>query len=98
MSKNTNISYAENNLMVFWSFMKEKYPVYRNSNVFFRDIQFGLKDFFAKTDRVLDYSESEKVAQFIVKTLEQKGILKQLNSNTWKVDILEDNVLSNSNL
>lgn len=98
MSKNITPSYLETNLSVFWSFMKEKYPVYKSSNVFFRDIQFGLKDFFTKRDQILDYAETEKLAQEVIVLLEQKGILKKLDNNTWTVNFLDDQVVVDSNL
>lgn len=93
MSKNNNSSYLEENLTLFWNYLKEKYPVYKNSNVFFRDIQFGVKDFFLKRDQVLDYSETESLALRTTVLLEQKGILSKLNNNTWKVNFLDENIV-----
>lgn len=97
MSKENNFSYLESNLNVFWSFMIEKYPVYKNSNVFLRDIQFGIKDFFSKRDQVLDYAETEKLAYKTIEVLENKGVLQKLSSNTWKVNFLDKNTVLNSN-
>jgi len=98
MSKNTHHSYLEENISLFWNYMKEKYPVYKNSNIFFRDIQFGIKDFFSKRDQILDNAETEDLAYKTTGLLENKGVLSKLNDNTWKVNFLDDNIVINSNI
>lgn len=71
---------------IFIKFMKEKYPLYHNSNVFLRDIQYALKSYFEKKDRYLSYSQTEKLAREFIKRLEESKEFIKISKNTWKVN------------
>jgi len=74
--------------------MKEKYRLYLNSNIFFRDIQYAIKSYFDKKDIRIKYSQAEKVAYDFIKKLEDTGELKKMSNNAWKVNFsLGNNVI-----
>lgn len=81
------------NVSMFFHFMKEKYPVFNNSNVFFRDLQYAIHSYFEKKGEKLSYSLSEKTALEFVKILENGGQLISNGKNSWKVNFsLDSNV------
>ena len=82
------------NKSIFFKFMKEKYRLYLNSNIFFRDIQYAIKSYFDKKDIRIKYSQAEKVAYDFIKKLEDTGELKKMSNNAWKVNFsLGNNVI-----
>lgn len=94
MDKNSEVEFLKENVSLFISYMKEKYVFINNSNIFLRDIQYGIKSIFEKRNRKLGYSELEKISAAFITFLEGKGILDKLSHNTWKVNYSSpDNVI-----
>jgi len=81
---------------LFFSFLKEKYPVFNNSNIFLRDIQYGVKSFFEKRGIKLSYSDCEILADEIIKVFESQNIFQKLTKNSWKVNFPKENVVVES--
>ena len=76
----------QTNQKIFFGFMREKYPVYYNSNIFFRDIQYAIKSYFETKNIFINYAFAEKLAlEFILKLEEQKELIK-LSKNSWLVN------------
>ena len=71
---------------IFLNYMKEKYKIFYNSNIFLRDIQYGIKSYFDKKDVTISYSEAEILMKDLTESMEKTGELIKLNSNTWKVN------------
>ena len=74
------------NRKMFFNFMKEKYSVYQNSNIFFRDIQYAIKSYYEKKEQKVKYALAEKLAYEFVNQLESEGQLKKISDNAWKVN------------
>ncbi|MFA5804121.1 MAG: hypothetical protein WC879_05720 [Melioribacteraceae bacterium] len=82
------------NKTIFFNFMKVKYRLYLNSNIFFRDIQYAIKSYFEKKDIPIKYSQAEKVAYDFINKLEDTGELTKMSNNAWKVNFsLGNNVV-----
>ncbi len=82
------------NQSIFFNFMKEKYRLYSNSNIFFRDIQYAIKSYFEKKDIRINYSQAEKIAYDFINKLEDTGELTKMSNNAWKVNFsLGNNVV-----
>lgn len=82
------------NKSIFFKFMKEKYRLFLNSNIFFRDIQYAIKSYFEKKDIRIKYSQAEKIAYEFIERLEDTGELKKMSDNAWKVNFsLGNNVV-----
>jgi len=73
---------------IFFRYMKEKYHLYFNSNIFLRDIQYAIKSFFQRKNYKLKYLEAEKLALDFIKQMEKKEKLKKVGNNAWKVNFL----------
>jgi len=82
------------NKTIFFNYMKEKYRLYLNSNIFFRDIQYAIKSYFEKKDVRIKYSQAEKLAHDFINKLEGTGELTKMSNNAWKVNFsLGNNVV-----
>ncbi|MFC2139109.1 hypothetical protein ACFLR4_00480 [Bacteroidota bacterium] len=80
------IETLRSNQDIFFNFMKEKYPVYTNSNIFHKDILYAIRSFFEKKNSQLSYSIAENLTRQFTEYLENKGDLVKLDKNSWKVN------------
>jgi len=86
MNNDAAFDYLKSNREQFFSFMKEKYPFINKSNVFLRDMQYGVKNFFERKSVKLSYTNVEKATSSLIEMLEKEGILFKLSENTWKLN------------
>ena len=70
----------------FLAFLKAKFPVFHNSNFFYRDLQYGIKSFMEIKDLIITYSEADKLAQSLSKYLEDKSIFIKVNNTGWRIN------------
>ena len=79
----------KNNDEILLKFLKAKFPVFHNSNIFFRDFQYGIRSFLEKKDIIVTYKESENLANDIAEHFTGKGIFQRVNNQGWKVNYPE---------
>lgn len=70
-------------------FLKAKFPMFHNSNFFYRDLQYGIRSFMEKKEIDITYSEAGKLADSISNELENKGVFLRVNNIGWKVNYPE---------
>ncbi|MEW6195535.1 MAG: hypothetical protein AB1521_10300 [Bacteroidota bacterium] len=78
---------------IFIKFMKEKYPLFKNSNVFLRDIQYAIKSYFEKKDQFLTYAQTDKISLGFIQNLEETKEFINVSKNTWKVNFSFEKVV-----
>ena len=66
-------------------FLKARYPVYHASNIFLRDVQYGLAAFLSPRGILLRSAGLEELARTFLTQMERKGILRQIDEQTWAV-------------
>ncbi len=90
-SKNNQelLSILTGNRQSFLEFLKAKYPVFHNSNIFFRDVQYGIQKYFEKKEIKVTYQQAEKLAVEFISHLEKENIIKKVNSIGWKLNLPE---------
>lgn len=86
------------NKEIFFNFMKEKYPVIQNSNLFLRDLLYAIKYYFERKNNYLKYGQCEKLALEFADYLVNINELKKVGENTWKVNFSPQPVVTNSEL
>lgn len=79
----------KNNQEMFFNFMKEKYHIYYNSNIFSRDLQYAIKQYFERKDNKITYPEAEDLMNRFSSYLEEKGDIQKLNVNSWRVNFFK---------
>lgn len=83
----------KNNQEIFFNFMKEKYHIFYNSNIFARDLQYAIKQYFEKKDIKITYPKAEELMKKFSKYLEEKGDLLKLNHNSWRVNFFKPQIV-----
>ncbi|MFO7446157.1 MAG: hypothetical protein R6W90_07300 [Ignavibacteriaceae bacterium] len=84
-----HIELLKTNHQVFLNYLKAKFPLFHNSNFFFRDFQYGLKRFLEKKDILVSYAEAEKIAVKLGEYFENEGIFVPVNKLGWKLNYPE---------
>ncbi len=85
----TKTKIEEKEYPIILNFLKAKFPIFHNSNIFYRDLQFGLIKYFDKKGEKLSYFDSAKLADSLSKNLEVKGIFVKINNFSWKLNYPE---------
>ena len=77
------------------SFLKTRFPVFHMSNIFFRDIQYGIREMFDRRQQVrVGYDEAEVIAREFASKLEKEKVFKKIDGQTWLVDYPEYKTVS----
>ncbi|HEX7572654.1 MAG TPA: hypothetical protein VF514_06135 [Bacteroidota bacterium] len=71
------------------TFLKSRFPLYHQSNIFFRDIQYGIQLFLERKGIKAGYPESEQIAHEFVSTLEREGVLIPIDRQSWALNYPE---------
>jgi hypothetical protein len=79
------LNHLISNQEIFFEFLREKYPVFFNSNIFLRDIQYGIISYFERKDIIISYPLAEELAMKFTAKMESDDILKRLDTTTWLV-------------
>ena len=82
----SNLQLLKNNEMELLNYLKAKFPVFHNSNFFFRDFQYGIRSFLEKKEIKCSYQLAEKLAIEMAKHFEDEKIFIKVNSQGWKVN------------
>jgi len=79
----------KNDETIFLNFLKAKFPVFHNSNFFYRDFQFGIRKFLEKKGIQISYAVAEELANKLANHFQNQGFFIPINSGTWKVNYPE---------
>ena len=71
------------------TFLKSRFPLFDQSNVFFRDIQYGIQLFLERKGIRAGYPESERIAKEFVSALEREGVFVAMDRQSWKLNYPE---------
>lgn len=72
--------------IIFLNYLKAIAPVFDNSNIFFRDIQFGIQKFLLMKGSPVNSEQAQILTAVLAKELEQDKILTPINHITWRVN------------
>lgn len=75
-----------NNKKIFFNFMKEDYPLFKYSNIFFRDLQYAISTYFKMKEKPVSYAEASLIATDFINYMVNKGELLQIDNKSWKVN------------
>lgn len=67
----------------FLSFLKGKFNLFHQSNVFFRDIHYGVMAYLEMKNLKTPYARAERLTREIVAALQQKGIFRAIDHQTF---------------
>ncbi|HEX9615374.1 MAG TPA: hypothetical protein VGA55_07690 [Bacteroidota bacterium] len=87
--KNGKLQYLTENKKEFLAFLKTRYKLYHRSNVFFRDLHYGVMTFLASKEKETGYTEAEGIANRLVQELETTGTLKKIDGMAYLLEYPE---------
>lgn len=70
----------------FLNYMKAKVPVFHNSNIFYRDLENGVKGFYEKKGTRLKNADAEVITKEYLEHLENEKVLVKTSPQGWKVN------------
>ena len=82
----SNLKLLKSNEVELLNYLKAKFPVFHNSNFFFRDFQYGIRSFLDKKDIKVSYQDAEKLAEEIAKHYETQNLFIKVNHQAWKIN------------
>jgi hypothetical protein len=78
------LEYILNNADDFLKYLKSKFPLYHDSNVFLRDVHYGVMNYVEeRLKRSLNYLDAERLTFEVTKEFEKKGVFKKVDDRTW---------------
>ena len=78
-----------NNDQEVLKFLKDRFPVFHLSNIFLRDIQYGIQSYLKGRDLKVSYRLAGEIAMEFVAKLEREKILRPIDRQTWMVNFEE---------
>lgn len=67
-------------------FLKARFPLFHNSNFFFRDLQYGIKSYLEKKNYKVTYKQSEDLAKEMASLFEKESLFIMVNSQAWRIN------------
>jgi len=76
---------------ILFDYMRENgYAVYHRSNLFLRDIQYGIRDYFRSNHNTdIGSRVSDSTAAAFVADLEKRDLIRKSSRNTWILNMEE---------
>jgi hypothetical protein len=86
---NQNLRLPKDNLKDFMLHLKSRYSLFHLSNVFFRDIHYGIMSYLEAKGVKLGYGQAEQLASQFVLELEKSNVLKAIKTGSWMLNYPE---------
>ena len=83
------VEFIASNQTEFLKHLKSKFTLIHMSNVFFRDLHYGVMSYLKEHGMKLRYADAEKVAHPVGVELEKQGILKRIDHQSWLLNYPE---------
>ncbi|GIK22917.1 MAG: hypothetical protein HND40_05410 [Ignavibacteriota bacterium] len=71
---------------IFLNYLKAKFPLFHNSNVFSRDFEYGLESFLEKRGISLSYQKLEELSKLLSNYFESTGIFVKTSKIGWRLN------------
>ncbi|HLP17548.1 MAG TPA: hypothetical protein VK470_14890 [Bacteroidota bacterium] len=84
-----HVQIITNSPIEFLNFLRSKVPLFHMSNVFYRDLMYGVIDYLEKRDVKVSFSEAEAIAQEIIGNFEKRNLLRKVNPQGWVLNYPE---------
>ena len=83
------LAYVLDNHKEVLGFLKSRFPMYHQSNFFFRDVHYGILTYLERKNLKVTYPAAEQIAREFVRKLEKEGIFVPIDHQTWAVNYPE---------
>ncbi len=86
---NEKIKLLTENRKDVMAFLKERYHLYHLSNVFFRDLHYGVMAYFEMKKIKCNYVDAELITRNWIESVEQANIFKRIDGGSWMLNYPE---------
>ncbi len=83
------IDFVLNHKSQFLGYFRSKFPVFHNSNIFYRDLRYAVKYFLKSGGFKVSDMELEGVLNALVKVMVSDGILRIVSQGVWSLNYPE---------
>lgn len=73
----------------FLKYLKSKFSLFHKSNIFSRDIHYGVIHFLKDKNINISHSKSEAIASDVLNYFEKENILKKIDDRSWMLNYEE---------
>ncbi len=70
----------------FLDFLKSRYSLFHLSNIFFRDVHYGVMAFLEMNGLPRAYIPAEELAREVIAAYEQEGLLTRIDERSWMLN------------
>lgn len=77
------------NYQEFLKHLKSKFPLFHKSNIFLRDIEYGIIEYLKDKNIKVNYREALELSSKVSEYLEKQNIFKRIDSKTWLLNYEE---------
>ena len=77
------------NVNEFLKFLRSKFTLIHMSNLFFRDLHYGVMSYLADHGAKMNYKPAEDVTREVAGALERQGILKRIDAQSFLLNYPE---------
>jgi len=81
-----HLEHLISNKQVFFNFMNENYTIFKDSNLFLRDLQYAIISYFEKKEHPVKYAEAEMLAINYIENLLSTNDLNKIDYKSWKIN------------
>ena len=74
------------NKSVFFKYMNENFTIFKDSNLFLRDLQYAIMSYFEIKEKSLKYHEAEFIALKFIDELVSAGDLTKIDHKSWRIN------------
>jgi hypothetical protein len=82
-------SILQNEYVLFLNYCRAKFPIFHNSKVFIKDLQYAVMKYLEKKGEKVSLPEAEALTDKLIIYLEGLGILVKINEAGWKLNYPE---------
>ncbi len=79
----------EDDFFEILNYFKTQFPIFHNSNVFYRDVQNGVKNYLWRKNIIVNNKQLEDLTGSYCKIAEDKNIFKKISDNNWTLNYPE---------
>ncbi len=81
----SHVPIITNSPIEFLNFLRSKFPVFHMSNVFFRDLTYGVTEYLAKRNVTVGFTQAEAITHEVISNFEKRNMLRRVNAQGWEV-------------
>ncbi len=80
-----HVQIITNSPIEFLNYLRTKFPVYHMSNVFYRDLMYGVTQYLAKRNVVVGFTAAEAITHEVIANFEKRNMFRRVNTQGWVV-------------